>query len=327
MIFYNYLFEKHKNKFNNNIAFFNSYIQAVQFMNSMFTYEINSDIDLWLFELILNMEGFVGLTVKDGVPVYGSLVLNGDFNDYGIPKRGTIITYNGTNYDGEIDKDIVICWNNSTHSPDFTTYEYALNQSEVKKSLRTALFQCRMSNMITAKNDKVKKAIDKALENIDEGKPASVLCDDLISNELGNEPLETYSLTHPEQSHTIQYLSKYYDDLNRWFYTLNGQPVQGTGKMAQLTQEEVQGSQTLSTIQPFNKFTERKKFCDKVNEILGIDMKVEFSTPWKISLDIIQSDKTDDMTNDNQKEDKQDDNNEVSEEDKQDNNQEGSEEE
>ena len=298
MIFYNYLLEKHKNKFNNNIAFFNSYIQALQFMHSMFTYDINPKIDLWLFELILNMEGFVGMTVKDGVPVYGSLILNGDFNDYGIPKRGTILTYNGTNYDGEIDKDIVICWNNSTHSPDFTTYEYALNQSEVKKSLRTALFQCRMSNMIGAKDDKVKKAIDKALENIDEGKPVSVLCEDLISNELGTEPLQTYSLTHPEQAHTIQYLSKYYDDLNRWFYTLNGQPVQGTGKMAQLTQEEVMGSQTLSTIQPFNKFTERKKFCDKVKEILGIDMKVDFSTPWKISLDIIDSDKTDDMTND-----------------------------
>ena len=35
-----------------------------------------------------------------------------------------------------------------------------------------------------------------------------------------------------------------------------------------------------------------------MNEILGIDMKVDFSTPWKISLDIIDSDKTDDMTND-----------------------------
>ena len=110
--------------------------------------------------------------------------------------------------------------------------------------------------------------------------------------------METYSLTHPEQVHTIQYLSKYYDDVNRWFYTLNGQPIQGTGKMAQLTEEEVMGSQTLSTIQPFNKFTERKKFCDKVKEILGIEMNVDFSTPWKISLDIIQSDKTDDMTND-----------------------------
>ena len=267
-------------------------------MHSMFTYDIKPEIDMWLFDLILNMEGFLGMTVKDGKPIYGSLVLNGDFNDYGIPKRGTIITYNGTNYDGEIDKDIVICWNNSTHSLDFSTYEFALNASEVKKSLRTALFQCRMSNMITAKNDKVKKAIDKALENIDEGKPVSVLCDDIMSNELGTEPLETHSLTHPEQIHTIQYLSKYYDDLQRWYYTMNGQPIQGTGKMAQLTQEEVQGQQTLSTILPFNKLNERKKFCDKVKEILGIEMNVDFSTPWKISLDIIDSDKTDDMTND-----------------------------
>lgn len=291
-------------------------------MHSMFTYDIKPEIDLWLFELILNMEGFLGMTVKDGTPIYGSLVLNGDFNDYGIPKRGTILTYNGTNYDGEIDKDIIICWNNSTHSPDFTTYEYALNQSEVKKSLRTALFQCRMSNMITAKNDKVKKAIDKALENIDEGKPVSVLCDDLISNELGNEPLETYSLTHPEQVHTIQYLSKYYDDLQRWYYTMNGQPIQGTGKMAQLTQEEVQGQQTLSTILPFNKLNERKKFCEKVKEILGIDISVDFSTPWKISLDIIDSDKTDDMTTD-----KKDDITNDTEEEKKSDNKEGSEEE
>lgn len=298
MIFYNRFFEKHKEKFNNNISYFNSYIQTLQFQHSMFTYEIEKNIDMWLFELILNMEGFLGMTMVDGIPVYGSLVLNGDFNDYGIPKRGTIITYNGTNYEGEIDKDIVICWNNSTHSPDFTTYEYALNQSEVKKSLRTALFQCRMSNMITAKNDKVKKAIDKALENIDEGKPVSVLCDDIMSNELGNEPIETHPLTHPEQTHTIQYLSKYYDDLQRWYYTMNGQPIQGTGKMAQLTQEEVQGQQTLSTILPFNKLKERKKFCEKVKEILGIDISVDFSTPWKISLDIIQSDKTDDMTTD-----------------------------
>ena len=290
------MLEKHKDKFNNNIAFFNSYIQALQFMHSMFSYELTPNIDLWLFELILNMEGFVGMTIKDGVPIYGSLILNGDFNDYGIPKRGTIITYNGTNYDGEIDKDIIICWNNSTHSPDLTTYEFALNQSEVKKSLRTALIQCRMSNMITAKNDKVKKAIDKALENIEDGKPMTILCDDLMSSELGEESVETHSLTHPEQIHTVQYLSKYYDDLNRWFFTINGQPVQGTGKMAQLTQEEVMGSQTLSTIQPFNKLMERKKFCEKVNKIFGVEMSVDFSTPWKISLDIINSDKTDDLT-------------------------------
>ena len=56
MIFYNYMLEKHKNKFNNNIAFFNSYIQALQFMHSMFTYDIKPEIDLWLFELILNIE-------------------------------------------------------------------------------------------------------------------------------------------------------------------------------------------------------------------------------------------------------------------------------
>ena len=35
-----------------------------------------------------------------------------------------------------------------------------------------------------------------------------------------------------------------------------------------------------------------------MKEILGIEMNVDFSTPWKISLDIIQSDRTDDMTND-----------------------------
>ena len=303
MIFYNYLFEKHKDKFNNNISYFNSYIQTLQFQHSMFTYEIEKEIDMWLFELILNTEGFLGMTVKNGQPIYGSLVLDGDFNDYGIPKSGTIITYNGTNYTGEIDKDIVTCWNNSTHSPDYSTYEYALNASEVKKSLRTALFQSRMSYLVTAKNDKVKKAIDKALENIDEGKPVSVLCDDILSNEMGNNPLETHSLTHPEQIHTVQYLSKYYDDLQRWYYTTHGQPIQGTGKMAQLTQEEVQGQQTLSTILPFNKLTERKKFCEKVNKIFGVDMTVDFSTPWKISLDIINSDKTDDMIADKEPKD------------------------
>ena len=42
-------------------------------------------------------------------------------------------------------------------------------------------------------------------------------------------------------------------------------------------------------------------------------MKVCFSTPWKISLDIIQSDKTDDMTND-KTEEKKSDNKEGSEE-------------
>ena len=140
---------------------------------------------------------------------------------------------------------------------------------------------------LVKENDKVKKAIDKALENIDDGKPVSVLCDDIISNELGTEPMETHSLTHPEQIHTIQFLSKYYDDSQRWFYTMNGQPIQGTGKMAQLTQEEVQGQQTLSTIIPFNKLTERKKFCTKAKDILGVDISVDFSTPWKISLDII----------------------------------------
>ena len=67
----------------------------------------------------------------------------------------------------------------------------------------------------------------------------------------------------------------------RWIYGLYGQTIQGNGKMAQQTVDEVNGQTSISFIIPNNMLKERRKAIAKFNEIFGYDVSVDFSTAWK----------------------------------------------
>ena len=88
-------------------------------------------------------------------------------------------------------------------------------------------------------------------------------------------------LTDPRDVETIQYLSKLHDDLVRRIATLHGHKMNTTGKMAQMTRDELNESETFSHIYVCQQMEMRKRFVDDCNRILETNIEVDYGCAWK----------------------------------------------
>lgn len=142
--------------------------------------------------------------------------------------------------------------------------------------------------MPIASSTKIQKAIETAIENMRNGKIATVLNEDALSQYVadtstgtGAAGINTVNLTEVEKSQYIQYLAKFRDDLMRWFYSLYGMNSQGSSKMAQQTVDEVNQDNNSSMILPHDMLRMRQKCLEnQVNKKFGWDMEVSFSECW-----------------------------------------------
>ena len=260
--------------------------QFMVFMVSMFDYEnLPATIEKRFLEIYLN--------------TYGSVVIGKIGNDlYCVPPNlsGNIDAYNmgttafGVCPIGEIrgirNKDVVFGVNNSLQMPTFEIIKNAELMTELDTSILNNVVNSRMHPIPIAKDNKTKIAIDKAIEDSHTGKPVTILSENLLS-ELDEhaKSIDVINLTDVDKVDRLQYLFHSKDDVVRQFYTRFGQATQGTGKMAQQTEKEIDGTTSTSFIEPMNMLEERKIMCDSINRIFGTDITVEFSKAWKNEFD------------------------------------------
>ena len=102
--------------------------------------------------------------------------------------------------------------------------------------------------------------------------------EDLIE---GRDPLTKIELTEPKYTERIQYLSKFYDDMLRRFWTVYGHSLSSGSKMAQVSTMELEGYQTYSRIMPTEMLQTRKEWTDKITTILGRTCDVEYNDAWE----------------------------------------------
>ena len=279
MIWFKNLKEKY-----NEVAKYNYACRILRFMISMFDYEnLPQTLDKRFLETYLHS--------------YGSVVI-GKINDelYCVPPNlcGDIDAYNmgtmafGVCPIGEIrgvrDKDVVLGWNNSTRTPTFDIYNNADLLANLDLSIRTNIRNSRKHIIPVAKDNKQKMAIDSAIKNIEQGKSETILSDNLLSD-IDGKGIDVINLTDIKDSTMLQYLFHAKDDVIRQLYTHYGQAIQGTGKMAQQTEKEIDGTTSTSFIEPLNMLEERKTMCDSINKIFGTNISVEFSKAWQNEYD------------------------------------------
>jgi hypothetical protein len=132
-----------------------------------------------------------------------------------------------------------------------------------------------------ASDTKVKKSIEEAIKNMQDGKIATIMDErklrEIIDQAKG---IETVNITDTEKSTYIQYLAKYRDDLMRWFYSLYGMNSQGSSKLAQQTVDEVNQDSNASMILPHSMLKARQDGCKMAKDKFGWDMEVSFSECW-----------------------------------------------
>jgi len=274
-------FENLKENYKKNLSTFNYANEFMRFMISMFDYKnLPKTLEKRFLEMYLN--------------TYGSVVV-GKINDelYCVPPNlsGEIDAYNlgttsfGVCPIGEIrgikNVDVVLGLNNSTMCPTFDIYKNAELMSELDVSILTTIKNTRMHPIPIANDTKTKLSLENALKDINDGKVASILSDNLLK-ELDNQAkaIDMINLTDVSQTDKLQYLFHSKDDVLRQFTTHYGQAIQGTGKMAQQTEREIDGSTSFSFIDPIDMLEQRLEMVDNINRIFGTNITVEFSKSW-----------------------------------------------
>lgn len=206
-----------------------------------------------------------------------------DRDENGIPiGQATLTTVNGYEMQGEIDKNIVIGYNNDLRMPELMISEYAEMFTETDKSIRAILDKARLLPIPITKDSKVKAAIDESFKDIKLGNLKAVAYDGIKDDFAGDgDPVQMLELTQPEHTDKLQYMSKFYDDLLRRFFTKYGHQLSSASKMAQVSTAELEGYATMSRIYPYILLNARRDMCERCNKILGTDISVDFSEAWQ----------------------------------------------
>lgn len=306
MKWFNNLKENYKD-----INTYNYSCRILRFMISMFEYKnLPNTLDNRFLETYLNSYGaaVIGKINNELYCVQPNLC--GDIDAYNM---GTVAF--GVCPIGEIrgkrDIDVVYGCNNSTITPTFDIYNSADLLANLDMSIRCCIKNARKHIIPVASDNKTKIAIDNAIKNIENGESSTILSNNILS-ELDGNGINLLNLTDIKDSTMLQYLFHSKDDVIRQLYTQYGQATQGTGKMAQQTEKEIDGNTSMSFIDPYDMLTNRIKMCDSINRIFGTDISVDFSENWKREIKRYDNDNVDVVENENEKNDNMgDDDNEI----------------
>lgn len=253
---------------------------------SMFRYR-NLPFRKEFLEWELMRIGFVAIAKIDNKIMVGSLS-GMMFDEYGLPQEGSTAKFY-TRYGRvgkyvTIGKDCVIGYNNPIRTPELFISYYAELFNEIDISIKSNIITSRCASVPMAKDDKTKVALDNILTEIKEGNPKPIASTNILEELVDGEnadPVKMLHLTQPEQIERVQYLSKLYDDLQRRFWNTYGHSMNSTGKMAQVSEMELEGYETYSMITPFSMLESRKELIELCNKVLGTDFDVDFSDAWQ----------------------------------------------
>lgn len=270
---------------------------------SMFTYEnLPNGLTGEYIEKSLLRNGNVLLTKISNTEYYANAVVyQGSLDNNGIMTQGFTNTRNGKQTktkplyympcDSYTDDANVLIFNNSEHLPTFDLCRISELLTEVYISMRNNVINTRILPIPVARNSKMKAMIDNILNKLHSGKTEAIV-NDLSSNDAMNILLNkadvkstfdipVLNLTQPNNVELLQNLTKFYDDIIRIFCRTYGISINGTGKMAQQNNIELQGYELFSKIIPCDMLKCRKTGIEIFNTIYGADVEVTFSDAWK----------------------------------------------
>lgn len=265
-------------------------------MNGMFKYDgLPESINTELFEQFLHENGTAVLwrcpeANNSGAYTGKWIASTGDYAEepdvYGLGTTVKAVTLNGITGSCLLpDKDCVVVWNNSAMMADTPVVEFAVDiLTELFTSFKSNIIYSRLKPIFRADNDTIKAAVENAFKQVYDNEPIIVSSDNILAKMVEGQTwqdLNVLNITDPENANKLQYLVKSIDDVMRWIYGLYGQAIQGNGKMAQQTVDEVNGDTSISFILPNDMLKMRRKALEKFNGLAGTSATVDFAKAWK----------------------------------------------
>lgn len=181
-------------------------------------------------------------------------------------------------------EEIAVGYNNNLHTPEYDIVWFAKVLAETDISMHCNVMNTRVSPLLTADNKTQADSLKKAIEDVYNGKLSVVTLNDIVSQmntNANNQNRHTLYLTDPNNIDKLQYLSKFHDDLIRRLCNLHGITMNTTGKMAQLTESELNEYSEFSGMYIRSQYDLLCEYIDEANGINGWNMSVEYGDSFK----------------------------------------------
>ena len=219
-------------------------------------------------ELYLTMVGSIGWNKKDNCWVYGNFEeLRDEYGDYTTYICQNMSTTNKRTYELKNHEEVIVCGNTPLYrSRDYERSFYSDLKKEADISIRCQLLNSRLNKAIVAQNDNQKKQIDKAYEAIKLGFPMVIVTDLL-------EDLNIIDLTDPDDIEKMQYLSSFYQSIEKREANDIGVDLELIDKRAQVTSNEIKQYDDVTTLEYLTMYEMRKAFVEEMKEN-GYDIEI-----------------------------------------------------
>lgn len=189
-------------------------------------------------------------------------------------------------------EDVVVIFNNDSHTKDLNIERYAEMSTETWVSMLSAIIGTRYNDILIAKDEKTKIALKTVLENSKNGIPYVVVSDNILADLNEQEMINHIQLSDFKNSDKIQYLSNFMTFIERNFFNLYGMTTQGSDKIAQQTKAEVENGIFCAWIEVLSRLKERQKGFKEVKEKFNIDIPYKLSEVWEKEYNRIFEEKT-----------------------------------
>ena len=244
---------------------------------SMFSWEgLPETIPQRNLELMLQMNGNVGIASYDGLLYAFVGGLGGELNVYYMPTLYTVANPAlNLSKSFKIDDDIIIIPNDSMYLGLMPLYErYATAITETELSIQLANINSRIMSLITTGTDSDKATADKYIEDIVNGKLATLAGDEF----LGGIRTQPYSTNAHNVITDLIELEQYLKA--SWFNEL-GLNANYNMKRESINSGESQLNNDMLLPLIDDMLKQREIGAEKVNEMFGTNISVKLSSSWE----------------------------------------------
>ena len=219
-------------------------------------------------EMLLTIFGYLGYDKVHKTWVIGKFnELRNEYGDYTTYIGHTLNTADVRNYELKNHEEVIVCGNTPLYRPFNAERTFYSNmKEEADRSIRSQLINSRLNKAFLADSDNKKKQIEKAYTAFKEGFPMIIVTGLL-------EGLETIDLTDPDDIEKMQYLSSFYQTLEKREANDFGVDLENIDKKAQVSTEEIRQYNDVTSLEFLTMYEMRLNFVEEMKEN-GFDIEI-----------------------------------------------------
>lgn len=235
--------------------------------------ELEDDFDYFLIHSIIRNSGFI-VKGKDDKFHYCYGALAEPWDDFGYGKNFIAHNYKGDEFKGELDVDGCLIRPFTSRMPISIFNKVTSQLSSLDMSTDFLIKWARVAPFLIGNDNKQKQALIDVVKSVMDGNMTPIISDNILSSLMDEKtsPVTVVDVMQPERVRDFQYLVEYRKSIIKECMELFGIPYQIGGKMAQMSVDEVNGTNGSCYIIPMDILKNFRKFARHLNKTFGLNV-------------------------------------------------------